>query len=51
MTGRPAVIIEKQNNGTAPAAAADGAVAGGGNVATASFSNAATVTQVRNASP
>ena len=45
MTGRPAVIVEKQqNNGTVPAATDD--------VATASFSNAATVTtQVRNASP
>ena len=47
MTGRPAVIIEKQNNGVTPAAAAGGAGTAG--VARPSFSNAgaAPMTQAR----
>ena len=51
MTGRPAVIIEKQNNGVTPAAAAGGAAGGAGTagVARPSFSNAgaAPMTQAR----
>ena len=50
MTGRPAVIIEKQNNGVTPAAAG-GAAGGAGTagVARPSFSNAgaAPMTQAR----
>ena len=51
MTGRPAVIIEKQNNGITPAAAsaADGGSAAG--AATASFSTAggaSAMTKARN---
>ena len=53
MTGRPAVIVEKQNNGVTPAAAAAGGAAAGGagtaGVARPSFSNAgaAPMTQAR----
>ena len=54
MTGRPAVIIEKQqNNGIASSAPNAAASTGdGGDVATASFSNAAAaVTQVGSETP
>ena len=53
MTGRPAVIIEKQqNNGIASSAPTAAASTGDGDgVATASFSNAAAVTQVGSETP